>query len=207
MPIITTAEYKSWMDLPDTTYDTQIAMLIPLAGAAIESVCGCTFEADTYTRVINGDDSQRLVMDVYGITSITSIKSSVDTSAPVTLESSTYTHDGERTIYRVGRDSGSRYGVDQYGRSISPTRPIEPRFERGWQNIEVVCVAGFDTDNMPQVLKHAAFRLIDHYFETRGNDIICTLNKTDSGSSVAMKTQAESNATVMDLLREYRMAM
>lgn len=207
--IITTAEYKSWSGLQDTTYDTDIAMLIPIAQSIIESMTCCKFDSDTYTETHSGDGLQDLWVNAYGITSITSISEAANTSSPVVIDSSTYTHDGIRTVSRIPKKDGMRFGVDQsgMGRIVHPLVDTFPVFERDTMNIQIVYTAGYDTEDMPVDLKYAMYRLIDSCFDNRMEDMITLVNKADSGATRAMRTAAEQTKATNDLVRKYKRAM
>lgn len=202
--IVTIAEYKSWRNLTGTAFDAQVDFLREIAEDIIETMAGCLFDAGTYTEVYDGDGSQELITKHANLTSITSIK--IGNATQTTLTSSTYGHDGDRRIYRLPFDDGTRYGVDDLGFPVSPMGNPFPVFQAGNQNVELIYVAGFATASMPWGLKRAVFTMIDSLFDTRGNDLFHVQNKTDSGVSVAMRTAAESTAAVVSAIRPYRMA-
>lgn len=207
--IISTAEFKTWRGIGNTDFDSQIDMLAPIAQSTIEGLTSCVFDSGTYTETHDGDGTQELYVKAYGITSITSVKSDADTSSPVTLDSSSYNHDGIRCIRRIPRQTGMALGVDMSGtgRIVHPASNTYPVFDFGFGNIQVVYGAGFDTDDMPDDLKLAAFRLVDMFFETRGEDIVYIQNKGDSGATRAMRTVAESDAMMTGLVKKYRRSM
>ena len=205
--IIDTTEYKAWRGISVADFDTDIGILIPIACDLIESITGVQFDAATYTEVFNGDGSQELIVGSIGITSITSIKVDFHTDSPTTLDADTYTHDGDRTIHLLPVDDGQRFGVDEMGRLNDPLVSSAPVFARGFQNVQAIYVAGYSTANMPKDLKLAAYRLVDTFFETRGEDVVYLQNKADSGSTRAMRAVAESDAAIVSMLRQYRRAM
>jgi len=205
--IIDAAEFKSWRGFNTSAFDTEVAFLIPIACAMIESATGVVFDAGTYTEVHNGDGTQQIIVKSIGITSITSIKSDFNSTTPITLDATTYAHDGDRTISRLPVDDGHRFGVDEMGRVNDPLVTDHPVFDRGFQNIQVIYAAGYTTANMPADLKLAAYRLVDSFFETRGEDVVYLQNKADSGANRAMRTVVESDAMIVSMVRNYRRAM
>lgn len=202
--IITAAEYKSWRGLSGTAFDSQIDTLRVIADDLIQELAGCKFDAGTYTEIHDGDGTQELITDYVAISSITSIK--IGNATQTTLTATTYGHDGDRKVFRLPRDDGQRYGVDDLGLPVNPMGNPYPVFDLGYQNVELVYTAGYATASMPWALKRAAFMMVDSMFDTRGNDQLFTQTKTDSGVSSAMRTVAESNAAITAAIRPYRMA-
>lgn len=208
--IITTAEYSSWGNLPGSSWDAQIEVLRPMAEDLVLELTGCKFDSGTYTETYDGDDTQELTTDYANIQSITSIKQIlgfVDGVANTyTYDIDSYGHDGDRTVYRLPRDDGRRFGLDDWGNQLDPMTASGPVFPLGFKNIELVYVAGYDTADMPQALKRAVCVLIDSMFDTRRNDQIIAQAKTNSGVSITMRSVAEQSAAFTNLIRPWRIA-
>lgn len=209
MAIITAAEFKADQGIPDanTDYDDRIAAMIPQVQDIVEQEIGAKLDRADYTELFDGQGLQDLIVRRLPINSITSVKLSADTTTPVTLDADTYVHDGDRTISRTPRDTGARSGVDEWGRPISTLRNPYPVFTYGRQNVEVVYNAGYDTADVPQGLKRAAFWLLSSLFELQGEDVIFTQNKTEAGVSRSLRTAAESSGAIKIMLRPWMLPL
>jgi hypothetical protein len=208
--IITVDEYKAWGNLTSSAWDTQVGVLREIAEDLVLELTGCKFDSGTYTELYDGDDTQELTTDYTNIQSITSIKQILSYTDGVanttTFDADTYGHDGERTVFRLPRDNGQRFGMNQWGEPIDPLQPAGPVFPCGYQNIELVYVAGYDTGDMPKSLKRAVFMIMDSMFDTRRNDTIVAQARTNSGVAVTMKTAAEQSAAITQLIRPWKIA-
>jgi len=163
MAIVTESEYKTYRGIASTDYDTILADLVERSTDEIESLCGRTsggFEGDTFTETFDGEDTDILRVSNGPISSITSIK--LGNSTQSTVDSSAYVFRDRTIMSAAGRD-GSRVYRDAYG-SVSDGSFL---FPLGTNNIEVVYVT---SDARDDLLKGAAFRLIDHYLDSRGRD-------------------------------------
>lgn len=201
MSLCTVAEYKLWRGIAATTWDaTVIPMFITTATAAIERLCGRTaggFESAAFAEVFDGDGTQTLRVSNGPITSISSISFGNATLTAQTLTD--FTDDGRHTISYVARSSRSSFAVDDWGNPAGASGG--DCFPLGYQNVTVEYVGGYGT--IPDDLKLACYRFIDHYMSSRGRDMgISTQGR--GNTNYTRLTQAEFDAEIHALLRPWR---
>jgi hypothetical protein len=174
MAIITTAEYKTYAGLTDTSLDSFLAVAIPAAQSAIETLCGRPsggFESATWTETWSGDENPCYSVQCFPITAITSV-SSIDSYGTLTaLDSTKYVIDPDsRAICRAGSKIG-RYGMDTSGNFENYFQPnyigFQPQFLNGIKNYSVTYTGGYTSGNMPAALKWAQYRLVDNMVSDR----------------------------------------
>jgi len=202
MALCTAAEYKAWRGVTGSGYDTLYGTLIGTATAEIERMCGRTaggFESANgpFTETFDGDGTQSLRVSNGPISSITSIK--FGNTDQTTLDSTTYTNDGERTILLLPRATGSFSQRDDWGvPSLGSSGSV---FPIGHQNVEVVYAAGYAT--IPDDLKLVCFRFVDHYAASRGNDME-TLTEAVGNTNATLRSVPEFRMRMEDLLAPWR---
>jgi hypothetical protein len=202
MALCTATEYKAWRGVTGSAYDTLYGTLIDTATAEIERLCGRTaggFETATFTERFDGDGTQSLRLSNGPISSITSIK--FGNADQTTIDSTTYTNDGRQTVMLLPRATGSFSQRDDWGQPV--TGSSGSVFPFGFQNIEVVYVAGYAADAIPDDLKLVCFRFVDHYASSRGNDME-VLTEAVGNTNVTLRSAPEFRERVIDTLAPWR---
>lgn len=152
MAIITAAEYKTWFGISATTWDAQLAVIIPAIQDAIEVWTGRRFDTATYTEKHDGGGSC-LILRNYPIASVTSVTYRGETTA---VDSTTYAFSttGSGKLWLLSDSYGWDSGADYPG---VPSYPNGPTFPRGREQVTVVYVGGYAT--MPPGLKMIMYEL------------------------------------------------
>lgn len=165
MAIISAAEFKVWKGISASTYDAQLAVIIPAVQSMAELYCNRVFDSTTYTGATaekhNGTDSPILCLRNAPVTTLTSI-SVVDAAGnSTTIDSDSYTLDADAGVVQYEPASVSSIISDEWGVSENLAWVPAPRFPMGHQNISVVYVGGYTSQTMPAGLKMAMYQAVD----------------------------------------------
>jgi hypothetical protein len=162
--IVTAAQWKAYKGIVATTWDAQLAVIIPAAEALVEYYCNRIFYSATYTEYHDGDGSDTLVLRNGPVTSITSVKL-VDPSGSVTViytyDASSYIIQGRTNKLVLNNTYDARWAVEDVGGLTwdSTRMGRYPCWPRGFQNVQVVYVGGYSV--MPTDLQLAMYQYID----------------------------------------------
>lgn len=210
MALTTTAEYKAYAGITDTSRDTQIGVHLNAAEYAIRRYCGRNlsngFETATRTEIYDGNSEAVIHLNEWPVTSITSV-SLIDNSGSSTALETTGDYrvnlvTGElhrlgAVLSRFGGEAGGwmeDYGnVDRFG--------VYPNWPDGAQNVSVVYVGGYTT--VPDDIKMAVWRMIDMSLAEAGANV--GLQSESIGSySYSRLASSEKAEAIRDLLGIYR---
>lgn len=124
------AAVKGWLRVTDAGQDSQIAQIADAVSARMEAATKRIFVRRTLSEVCDGDGSRRLFLKKYPVVSVTTltVKSTPDQLTP--------------TAYVAGTDFDADLTT---GRLQMRNLP----FVRGFQNVAVTYVAGWDAQDGP----------------------------------------------------------
>lgn len=172
MAIISTTEYKAYAGITATTYDTQLAVIIPALQDTIERWTGRKFDTATFTDKLDGADYDSVTVKNPPIVSVTSVTINYVPSGSAALDASDFlfstTDDGRLWLAASGI---YRRGPDQDGMPVSPAFGPYLRFPKGRENVAVVYVGGYSSMTMPGSLKFAMYKLTAIALNQAGIDL------------------------------------
>jgi hypothetical protein len=152
-PLITTDDYAAAMAAANINVPaaalTFLPTLIDQATDAIETYCRREFGQQTITDLYDGDHTVSLILRLFPVASITSITVYADTDSPQVLDASTY---------RVNPRTGEVRLTNHFAGSTWEAWGASGVFPEGWQNIEVVYVAGYA--DVPAAVKLACIQTV-----------------------------------------------
>lgn len=197
MALISTSEAKQMIPAlsSGSTEDTLLTSLISAVGAAMAAWCGYpsasagaapTMESATYTRYQDGPGERLLVLEVWPVTSITSIYDSQDRSyrASDQVASGDFTLvEGERGLVELDWDAS-------HGSWSTARRAIKSTYVAGWATV-------------PENLKQAARIAVRALYDKR--QTLSFTSQSVGGASVGMVTPADLPAETKQLLAPYRL--
>lgn len=164
MAIVTSANYKSFKGITVTTWDAQLAVIIPAAQALAERYCNRVFDSANYTEYHDGDRSDALVLRNGPVTALTSVKL-VDSSGATptviyTYVASSYIIEARTNKLVLNHSEDARWASEDNGFARESARfgPF-PCWPQGFQNIQVVYTGGYTV--MPADLQLAMYQYID----------------------------------------------
>lgn len=162
MAIISASDWKTYKGISATTYDAQLAVVIPAAQSAVEQWCGRVFDTATFTEKHNGNGWHRIVVKNAPITTLTSVTVVGPDGTSETVDSTTYTYEAETGIIGFQPASEGVLSVDEWGEPGNDgVWDVSPKFSDGFQNISVVYVGGYSSGTMPAGLKLAMYQYVD----------------------------------------------
>lgn len=152
MAIIAASDYKTWKGISATTWDAQLAVMVPAAQAMAERFCDRAFDYNAaYSETVDGTGSLYLFISNTPIASITSVTRILDDGSTETVDSSAYRkgHADTGTVVRLGSGWGD----------------CRSRWTEGVQNYTVVYAGGYGSPGpaVPADLKVALYQLIDQW--------------------------------------------
>lgn len=159
MAIITVAEYKAFAGITASTWDAQLAVIIPALQDVIERWCNRTFDTATFTEKHDGAGTDELNLRNPPIASVTSVTITTGSDS-VALAATDYAFSTTGTgrlwmlpvaVWVMAWEAASAWSNAHGGLTGRPCFPI------GRENITVVYAGGYST--MPAGLKLAMYRL------------------------------------------------
>lgn len=172
MALITSAEYKVYSGISDTSLDGFLAVAVPSAQELVERLCGRPaggFESASWTETWNGAETPCKYVRCWPVTAIASV-SEIDADGTTTALSSTeYAIDPQAravcmTGARMGRALISTSG-DFEGYFAPNQTGVRPQFLDGYKNYTITYTGGYST--IPYTLKWACYRVIDQMVSER----------------------------------------
>lgn len=178
MAIIDVASYKAWFGISATTYDAQLAVIIPAVQSAIENWTGRVFDTATFTEKLDGTGTDAIMLKNPPVASVTSVTFTYGADS-VTLQSTDFAFSTGATgrLWLLSDAGWTAWQGDYPGSDHSVNRPC---FPKGRENITVVYVGGYAT--APAGLKMAMYLLCQRVL----------LNASGSGDP-AMKSEGLGN--------------
>jgi len=166
MALISTAEYKAYAGITDSTWDTRLAVLISMTEAALLRYCGRAFEEATYTDAeIDGTGERSLWLPNTPVTAVSAVKIVASDGTTTTLDSTDYRWTAAGEIFRLGSnqwwDDGDGYAFARDNSARWPD-PIEPA------SVLVSYTGGYAT--IPDDLKGLMYLLVDSAMDQAGEN-------------------------------------
>lgn len=207
MALTTIAEYKVHAGITGTGEDALLTVLLGVVSAQIRRACGRNltngFESTSRTETYDGNDTDRLQLKEWPITSITSVSQIDDAGTSTALAATEYRIDADPGhLFRIGAVSG-RFPRDSFGEPVGPEFGTYPCWTAGCQNWSIVYTGGYST--IPDDLKNAVWRLMDIAYAKRRTDP-GKQSESLGAYSYTMKTALESDEEVRYLLRDFMTA-
>lgn len=171
MPIITTAQYKTYAGITGTAQDAQLNVIIPALQDELEIATGRKFDAAAFVERIDGADSPTLGVRNYPINSVASVTLINRAGTVVTTYASTgYKIEGSTGL--ISRQCGGFWGGSDYYAPLQNPLVFEraPEFPDGWRNIEVSYNGGYADVDMPPSLKLLMYDLTTTTLANAGVD-------------------------------------
>lgn len=155
MAWLTTSDLKALLGVSATTWDTQIAALIPVVQSGIESEIGRAIEDASYSEQHSGRGATEVVLRHRPIISVSGVWDSLDR---VFDDSTKISSDRYHVWKESGRIELIRRNVDWPDES-----PRNTRFGDGVGNVRVDYTAGYATDpgELKLVLAHDVWTVIN----------------------------------------------
>lgn len=164
MAIITAATYKTFKGISASTWDAQLAVIVPQAIDDFQTYTGRTLATATFTEKHDGNDQQSITLFNTPVSSITSVTLTTPQGSSSTISTSAFAIDLNSGVLKFD-PPGNRIGTgvfpdDSLGvyRNVWEQAPI---FPKGHQNITVVYVAGYAEGTYPAGMQAALYQYID----------------------------------------------
>lgn len=200
MAIVTTAEYKVYAGITETTYDTLIGVLVEAAQAQIERYIGYPVDFAARTAEVDGTGTDVLFVDSTPLFLVTSVALRGYEDDFTTIDSESYRSEDGGTLYRIGGAGFVENALGEWVESYR-SRAVWPE---GRKNVRVAYTSGYATADMPADLKLAAYRVIDSLFENRRQDQISTQTAATGAASRTMALAMERVQNEQHLLGRFR---
>lgn len=163
MPIVTEATYKTYKGITASTYDAQLAVIVPRAIDDFQTYTGRTYATATFTEKHNGTDSPQLVLNNRPVASLTSVTITSPSGLSVTVPTTALAFDAEAGTLKF--DPLNQWLAGWWGNWTAFDRGSvwteHPVFPRGHQNVTVVYVAGYADGSFPAGAQGAIYDWID----------------------------------------------
>lgn len=163
MPIITTSEYKAYVNISGSAQDTQINAIIPAMQKMIERLTGCEFDKAEFTEFYDGQWASSIQLRSMPVTEIASVAAvNIGRTVVFTFPSTEYTFNAKQGILSrrvsdmsaLGTGGGGWSEGVGYGNSEGYIIGDAPRFSNSvYEGIKVVYTAGYEDADMPADLK------------------------------------------------------
>lgn len=183
MALITLAEVKTLLSITTTTKDDIFNALIASADAAVKKYVDRIIEADDLTEYHDGESADTIALKEYPIISVTSVHDDIGRTfgASSLIASDDYvTDDGQGTLRLIGR------GL----------------FADGQLNVKVIYRAGYEDADVPEDIKHAAKKLVAHWFNLRQQSGYSSKTMQDGSSTFDFNHEIPTD--VKAILNPYR---
>lgn len=201
--LISIAEYKVWAGITGTAQDALLTVLVDAVSMEVRRWCDRNltngFESATRTERYDGTNEQTIQLIEWPITSITSVKVYTAGGDVETLDSDTYRVNGDSGVLSRIDPRLGRYPVTAFG-TVNATFSVQPWFEQGFDNIEVVYVGGYST--IPADLKMACYRLTDLAYAARSRNF-GVQSESLGGYSYTNMDPAKTTSIKAELVRAY----
>lgn len=170
--LISIAEYKVWAGISGTSQDALLTVLVDAVSMEVRRWCDRNttngFESMSRTERYDGNDEQTIQLMEWPVTAVTSVTVYTAGGDTDVLDADTYRFDGDSGVLSRIDPRLARFPVTAFG-TVNSTFSVQPWFERGFNNIEVVYTGGYAT--IPADLKMACYRLTDLAYTARGRNM------------------------------------
>lgn len=159
MPIITTAEFKTFMDYGDE-FDAVLDVLIPAVQSDLEKSCGRVFDETVYTdEAYDGKGQPSIWIPNKPVTSLTAVKLLDSSGTTTTLAS---------TSYRLNSITGELMRLNSVESGWEKARRLSV-WPDELQNVLVSYTGGYADADMPEGLKLLMYDFVTAALLSRGN--------------------------------------
>jgi len=127
--LVSLVDMKTYLGIPDTTYDDFLNMQIEIVSDAIEGYCNRLFTSTSYTQIFYSKDfaqdldAKHLFLFHYPLSAVASVKEIQKDSDGNDLNTTTFTtaeyltHDPSGKLMKQTKDGYPRYWFTEYGRA------------------------------------------------------------------------------------------
>ena len=201
--LISIAEYKVWAGITGTAQDALLTVLVDAVSMEVRRLCDRNltngFESTSRTERYDGTNEQTIQLIEWPVTSITSVTVYTAGGDTAVLDADTYRVNGDSGVLSRIDPVLGRFPVTAFG-TVNATFSVQPWFEQGFDNIEVVYTGGYAT--IPADLKMACYRLTDLAYAARGRNMGIQ-SESLGGYSYTNMDPAKTTAIKAELIRAY----
>lgn len=201
--LISIAEYKVWSGISGTSQDALLTVLVDAVSMEVRRWCDRNttngFESMSRTERYDGNDEQTIQLMEWPVTAVTSVTVYTAGGDSDVLDTDTYRFDGDSGVLSRIDPRLARFPVTAFG-TVNSTFSVQPWFERGFNNIEVIYTGGYAT--IPADLKMACYRLTDLAYAARGRNMGIQ-SESLGGYSYTNMDPAKTTAIKAELIRAY----
>lgn len=201
--LISIAEYKVWAGISGTAQDALLTVLVDAVSMEVRRWCDRDltngFELVSRTEKYDGTGEQTIQLMEWPVSSVTSVKVYSAGGTYETLDSNTYRVNGDSGVLSRIDPVLARFPTNAFG-TIESTFSVQPWFEAGFDNIEVVYTGGYAT--IPADLKMACYRLTDLAYTARGRNMNLQSESLGGYSYTNMDPQ-KTTSIKAELMRAY----
>jgi hypothetical protein len=172
MALITSANYKDYAGISDTSFDAFLAVAVPAVQDTIESLCGRSaggFESASWTETFSGAETPCKYLRNWPVTAIASVSFVDADGTSSTLDSSRYAIDPSgRAVCMTGSMMGRALMATDgsFEGYFAPNQTgVRPQFLEGMKNYTVTYTGGYAA--VPSRLKWVCYRMIDQMIADR----------------------------------------
>jgi hypothetical protein len=198
MPIITTAEYKTYIGETTTDQDAVLDVIIPAVQDDLEKECGRKFDEATYTdEAYDGKGQDRIWLKNIPVTALTAVKTIDSNGTSTTLATTEYRLSGD-----MGRLTRLSSSLNDWGERSILGGSSGPVFPDEDSNVLVSYTGGYGSGAVPAGLKLLMYTLVDSAMDRRGED----WSLAQSGDGVIQRSNmasAEYQTKKMNLIRPW----
>lgn len=148
-----------------TTYDAQLAVVVPQAIDDFQTYTGRVVDSATFTEKHDGNGQKSLTLFNAPIASITSVTLTAPTGASAALPTTAFAVDVNSGVLKFDPPGTFQGWLGVFPEEMSDFRvgvwQDYPVFPKGHQNITVVYVGGYTADNYPAGMQGAIVQYID----------------------------------------------
>lgn len=164
MAIVTVASWKSFKGISATTYDAQLAVLVPQAIDDFQTYTGRVLDQATFTEKHDGNEQRSITLFNAPLVSITSVTLTVPSGATSVIPLTAFAYDVDSGVLKFdppGNFNGwVGYFPGEQNSAVQGAWQEYPVFPRGHQNITVAYVGGY-SGTYPAGMQGAIHQYID----------------------------------------------
>ncbi len=202
MAIIAVADYKTWKGISATTWDAQLAVIVPQAIAEFQTYTGRTIDSATLTEKYNGEDSPQIVLKTRPVASITSVTLTTPAGTSITIPSTAYAIDLESGVLKFDPPNSNPLASwwGNWPEMLPGVMQQFPVFPKGHQNITVVYVAGYASNAYPADMQAALYQWVDVLLGNAINSVGASILNSETLGNY--KYERRSLAEMLEIKRQ-----
>ena len=146
MAIIDASGYKTFKGISASTYDAQLAVIVPQAFKDMKDYTGRTFSTATFTEKHDGNNQASLTLWETPITSLTSVTLTTPSGSSSSIPTTAFAYDANSGVLKFDPPGNFAGWVEAFPDDYSEPRGVweqYPVFPKGHQNVTVVYVGGY----------------------------------------------------------------